>query len=201
MKEFKLRFQEYKDSIKGSNSLYEESFLYWLNNYVNQKNTLNPSNFLSGKIYSFEYIDILEKKKFINKRPIVLFTEFFNTETRASFGGIDLILIPPIKRIFLLEVLQSVYQKQIEENIARLERGNILDQFPLKMDYKILDSILKDFKWKNAYRAWDLKKIRDIKEIPYEDWTKIVYLHTRSIEGIPIEEIYNKNSEDKWQDL
>ena len=49
--------------------------------------------------------------------------------------------------------------------------------------------------FKNAYKIWNIKKIRDIKEIPIEDWTKIVYLYTRSIEGAQIEEIYNKNSQ------
>jgi hypothetical protein len=49
--------------------------------------------------------------------------------------------------------------------------------------------------FKNAYRSWDIKKIRDVKEIPYKDWTRIVYLYTRSIEGTPVEEIYKKNSQ------
>jgi len=31
-------------------------------------------------------------------------------------------------------------------------------------------------------------------EIPFEDWTRIIYLDTRSIEGTQLNEIYNKNS-------
>ena len=53
---------------------------------------------------------------------------------------------------------------------------------------------MKGIPYKNTYRVWDLKKVRDLVEIPYEDWTRIVYLHTRSIQGSPIEEIYTKNS-------
>jgi hypothetical protein len=53
--------------------------------------------------------------------------------------------------------------------------------------------ILKGIIYKHAYKAWDLKKVRDVVEIPYADWTRIVYLDTRSIQGTPLNEIYKKN--------
>jgi hypothetical protein len=68
-------------------------------------------------------------------------------------------------------------------------------QIQLKTDYEILDTIFKGIPFKNAYRYWDLKKVRDVMEITYEEWTRIVYLHTRSIEGTQIEEIYKKNTQ------
>jgi hypothetical protein len=58
-----------------------------------------------------------------------------------------------------------------------------------------MESILKGIPYKHSYRSWDLKKVRDVVEIPFEDWTRIVYLDTRSIEGTQLIEIYNKNSQ------
>lgn len=197
MKSFKERFEDYKLQVSGLSSLADDSFNYWVNNFANKvHDEFNPYNFLSGKIYSFEYVDQMEKgKKFINKRPIVFFTGFFNPMDKSSFNGIDLILMPPIMRILFLTRIQSVFQSQIDTNSKRIENGEPLGQLPLKTDYETLNAILTGISFKNAYRVWDLKKIRGIKEIPYEDWTRIVYLHTRSIEGSQIEEIYKKNAQ------
>jgi len=196
MTSFKQRFSEYKNSISGLNSIAEESFMYWVNNYLNKKSEFNPLNFLSGKVYSFQYNDQLEKgKSFINKRPVIFFTEYDNYEKKNLFKGLDLILISPLFRMAFFERIQSVYQDQIERNIKKLENGEGRDQSPLKTDYQTMDTILKGIPYKHSYRAWDLKKVRDVIEIPFEDWTRIVYLNTRSIEGTQLNEIYNKNSQ------
>jgi hypothetical protein len=194
MKPFAQQFEDYKLQASGLNSLSEDAFTFWSHNYVNQKSEFNPNEFLTGKIYSFEYIDKLEKnKKFINKRPVVFFTGFSNNQDKSNFNGIDLILIPPLIRMVLLTRITSVYSAQIETNIKKEEQGDKKSQIQFKTDYEILDTIFKGIPFKNSYRFWDLKKIRDVKEIPYKEWTRIVYLHTRSIEGSPIEEIYKKN--------
>lgn len=195
MKPFNIQFQEYKQTISGLSSLAEESFLYWLHNYVNQKDQFNPFNFITGKIYSFEYVDKLEKgKKFINKRPLVFFTKFTNPQ-KIAFSGIDLILMPPMVRLAFLTRIQGVYHDQIETNLKKIQNGDLLSQIQLRVEYENMDAIMKGIPFKNTYRVWDLKKVSDINEIPYEAWPKIVYLHTRSIEGSQIEEIYNKNSQ------
>jgi hypothetical protein len=193
---FKQRFSDYKLSVSGLSSLPEESFMHWVKNYVNKNSEFNPLNFLSGKVYSFQYNDRLEKgKSFINKRPVIFFTEYDNYEKKNLFKGLDLILISPLFRMSFFERVQSVYKDQIEKNIERSERGEGRDQSPLKTDYQTMDIILKGIPYKHAYRAWDLKKVRDVMEIPFEDWTRIVYLNTRSIEGTQLNEIYTKNSQ------
>ena len=194
MKTFSQEFEEYKNSLVGKGSLAEESFLFWTKNFLNQPQQLNPNDLLSGKIYSFEYLDILEKpKKFINKRPVVFFTGFGTGEKKDIFSGIDLILIPPMIKIPLFNRIMSVYESSIRRNIEMQERGEIRDQIPLKTDFEILNNVFSGIPFKNSYRSWDIKKVRDLREIPYQDWTKIVYLFTRSIQGTPIEEIYKKN--------
>jgi hypothetical protein len=194
MKPFKNRFEEYKLSVSGLSSLAEDSFIHWFKNYVNQKDQFNPSNFLQGKVYSFEYNDVLDKKKkFINRRPLIFFTGFNSYEDKSVFYGIDLILLSPQSRIPFFTRIQSVYQSIIEKNQEKIEKGEIRGQAQLKTDYETLDLILKGINYKHAYRAWDLKKVRDVIEIPYEDWTRIVYLDTRSIQGTPLNEIYKKN--------
>lgn len=193
---FRKRFDDYKFSVSGLTSLPEEAFMNWVKNYVNKDSQFNPNNFLPGKIYSFQYNDKLEKgKKFINKRPVIFFTGYDSYENKNLFSGLDLILIPPVFRISFLERVQSVFQDQIEKNVERSKIGEGRDQIPLKTDYQTMDIILKGISYKHSYRSWDLKKVRDVMEIPFEDWTRIVYLDTRSIEGTQLNEIYNKNSQ------
>ena len=194
MKPFKTQFEDYKLSVSGLSSLAEDSFMHWFKTFVNSKSQFNPLGFLPGKVYSFEYNDQLEKaKKYINKRPIVFFTGFKSYEDKTIFYGIDLILLSPQFRIPFFTRIQSVYQDIIEKNQEKIDRGDIKSQAPLKTDYETLDIILKGINYKHASRAWDLKKVRDVVEIPYEDWTRIVYLDTRSIEGTQLNEIYKKN--------
>ncbi len=196
MKKFKERYDEYVQSVSGLSNLAEESFLYWFKTYVNQRDPFDPGKFLPGKVYSFEYLDKLdEKKKFVNKRPVVFFTEFDNYQRKQVFKGIDLILMPPQVRIGFFVRIQSIYSGPIESNLKKVENGDISSQSPLQTDYKTLDTVITGINWKNAYRAWDVSKVGDVQEISFEDWTKIVNLHTRSIEGTPIEEIYKKNSQ------
>ena len=197
MKRFKEIFEEYREEIRknGAGSLYDESFLYWVNNYVNQNGSVfNPYDFSSGKIYTFEYnTEIKKGKKYINKRPVVFLTEKYTSADKMLFSGVDLILIQPDIRLILLDQITSVYKDVIEENQKRYNEGEILDQIPLKTDFETFNSISNGIPFKGAYKAWDLKKVRDAYEIPFGDWAKIVYLHTRSIEGSPIDEIYKDN--------
>lgn len=196
MEQFKKSFEDYKLSVSGLSSLTEASFIHWTKNYINQKDQFNPLNFLPGKVYSFEYNDKLEKgKSYINKRPVIFFTGYQNYENKNLFTGMDLILIPPVFRLAFFTRIQSVFQDQIEKNIKMSDNGEQRGQIPLKTDYQVLDTILRGIPFKHSYRSWDLKKVRDVIEIPFHDWTKIVYLDTRSIEGTQLNEIYNKNSQ------
>lgn len=194
MKAFNQRFEDFRLQASGLNSLGEDSFLFWFENYVNKRKEFNPDEFLTGKVYSFEYNDKLEKgKKFINKRPVVFFTGYFTKGEKNLFSGIDLVLMPPMIRIPFFTKIQSVYSSQIETNIKRVQEGQAKSQVQFKTDYETLNTILTGIPFKNSYRVWDIQKVRDIIEIPVEEWTRIVYLHTRAIEGTPIEEIYKKN--------
>lgn len=196
MKTFRKSFEEYKLSVSGSSSLPEEAFMHWVKNYINKNSQFNPLNFLQGKVYSFAYNDKLEQgKKFINKRPVIFFTGYDNYEKKNLFNGLDLVLISPIFRLAFFERVQSVFQDQIERNLKKEEMGEGRDQAPLRTEYQIMETLLKGISYKHAYRSWDLKKVRDVMEIPFEDWTRIIYLDTRSIEGTQLNEIYNKNSQ------
>lgn len=194
MRAFRQLFNDYKLTISGMSSLTEDSFKFWVKNVINKGHSFNPSNFITGKVYAFAYQDSLdEKKKFINNRPIVFFTGFVNKNDKLLFQGIDLILIPPPIRLAFLERITNVYNAQIDSNIKKILESDGKDQVQLRTEFEVLDTILKNIPFKNAYRYWDVRRVKDIKEISYEDWTKIVYLHTKSIEGTPIEEIYKKN--------
>lgn len=194
MKPFNTQFEDYKLSISGLTSLAEHSFMFWFKKFNNTKSEFSINSFLAGKIYSFEYNDQLDqKKKFINKRPIVFFTGYKSPKEKSIIYGIDLVLLSPQFRIPFFSRIYSVYQDSIEKNKKKQELGESKSQVFLKTDYETLDAILKGINYKHAYRAWDLKKVRDIAEITYDDWTRIVYLDTRSIIGTPLNEIYKKN--------
>lgn len=193
MKPFRQRFDDYKLTISGMSSLPEDALKNWSDKYVNKGESFNPNYFLPGKIYSFEYRDILEgKKKFINKRPVVFFMGFPTIQNRLAFSGIDLILMPPQIRMAFFDRIQTVYESQIQKNVEKILQDS-KEQIALKTDFDTVNTILSGIPFKNTYRYWDVAKIRDVKEISYEDWTKIVYLNTRSVEGTTIEEIYKKN--------
>jgi hypothetical protein len=194
MRAFRQLFNDYKLTISGMSSLAEDSFKFWAKNIINKGQSFNPSNFLTGKIYSFAYQDSLDKKKkFINNRPIVFFTGFVDKNDKLLFQGIDMILIPPPIRLAFLERITKVYNSQIDSNIKKILESDGKDQMQLRTEFETLDILLQNIPYKNAYRYWDVRRVKDIKEISYEDWTKIVYLHTKSTEGTPIEEIYKKN--------
>lgn len=194
---FKELFDEYNNEIRlrGGGSLSEESFIHWTSNYVNQSSEVfNPYDFITGKIYSFEYkTDDRKNLKYTNSRPVVFMTGFPESVNKI-FSGVDIILIDPTTRLYFLDRIYSVYQNQIDENKKRFEEGIVKDQIPLKTDFETFNNIMKGIPFKNAFRAWDIRKIRDVYEIPFDDWTKIVYLHTRSIEGSQIEDIYKQNT-------
>jgi len=194
MRAFRQLFNDYKLTISGMSSLSEDSFKFWARNIINKGQSFNPSNFLTGKIYSFAYQDSLDKKKkFINNRPVVFFTGFIDKNDKLLFQGIDMILIPPPIRLAFLERITKVYNSQIDSNIKKILESDGKDQMQLRTEFETLDTILQNIPYKNAYRYWDVRRVKDIKEISYEDWTKIVYLHTKSTEGTQIEEIYKKN--------
>lgn len=194
MRAFRQLFNDYKLTISGMSSLTEDAFKFWVKNVINKGVSFNPSNFLTGKIYSFAYQDSLDKKKkFINNRPVVFFTGFIDKNDKLLFQGIDLILMPPPIRLAFLERITKVYNSQIDSNIKKILESDGKDQMQLRTEFETLDILLQNIPYKNTYRYWDVRRVKDIKEISYEDWTKIVYLHTKSTEGTPIEEIYKKN--------
>jgi hypothetical protein len=72
MRAFRQLFNDYKLTISGMSSLSEDAFNFWVKNVINKGQSFNPSNFITGKIYSFAYQDSLdEKKKFINNRGFI----------------------------------------------------------------------------------------------------------------------------------
>lgn len=193
MKPFNQQLEEYKNKSSGKGTLEEESFLFWRDNFVNIPGSFNPNDFLQGKVYSFEYTAELENtKKFTNKRPVIFFTGFNFPERKNIFSGIDLILMPPAVRIAFFNRITKVYESTIERNLEMQKKGEFRGQIPLKTDFVVLDTILAGIPFKKSFRTWDIKNVRGVKEISYEDWAKIIYLLTRSIQGTTIEEIYKK---------
>lgn len=193
MIDFQKNFEEYHRENKSPAGMAEASFLEYKNKY-SIGSVFNPSQFLVGKIYTFYYDDYPKKYgEFINKRPIVFFLGPDKVSKTPAITGFDIILIPPIDRLNFFKRIFFCFESIIERNMRKIEDRNERGQEPLKFEYSNFESILSGIKYKGSYSRYKVEKIMNVHEITYDQWHKLVYLNTRSIEGTTIEEIYKKS--------
>jgi hypothetical protein len=103
--------------------------------------------------------------------------------------GLDLMLIPPRDRLSFFLRLFKVYEKPINQNLAKKE-STPGAQMPLKINQELLEILFGGINYKQSYAGYNLEHVQRLKEIPMEEWKYLVYLNTKSIEGGSIEEIY-----------
>lgn len=146
-----------------------------------------------GKIYSFLYVTNERPSKdrpFIDRRPIFLSFGYVHKDKKVLETGIDLMLVPPKVRIFMLDNLYKHYKKQIQENDKSVNEGHV-GKIPLKLDYKIANTIFHKLGWQQAYTAFDRSKMARISIVDYADWASLVPLETKGMQGKPTKDIYN----------
>ena len=183
---------EYKDKTEGSKNIFKETDDYFVNEYFkNNKKFLNPPISPNpGEIYYFSYItdsEITKDRKFINRLPVVLCTDFFEANNFKILKGIDLITVPAKYR---MEILSKVYDTFLNPmgDIASINDQKI--SINLKDD--ILSKLLAGTGYRNALFGFKTNFIRNAGSIKYSDWNKLPYLTVNMLEGLRIQGIYSE---------
>lgn len=196
MKNYQDLCLEYKNSFKSTSDLVKETNNFFKKNYFYPDNSGDANfsrPFIPGQIYSFYYptdSEISEKRKFINRNPIVICTSNFTKKDEPILKGIDLITTPPKYRILILSKIYNNFFNILKENQKKYEVGGILDRLPL--DEKSLERLLSNTGYKKSVFGFKFKFIENAKPLSLKDWFKIPYLGESLIEGIKTSEIYSE---------
>jgi hypothetical protein len=167
----------------------EESFLLYVNKYSVMKNSLSIKSLIQGNFYTFFY-DSYPKKQgdYVNRRPVIFYHSIEVSVNKSIIKGIDILLLEPLDRKNFLLRINTLYSKIIDQN----EGKPLSSRMPLRFDQDILETLMGGIKYKHAYKAYRLEKIKGLIDIPREEWKYLVYLDTKSIVGTTLNDIYNK---------
>lgn len=195
------QWKDYLHESKGLDKAARLSFDMYVKKYAKHtaddlpSEKFNTKILIPGKIYTFMYTTMEKPTKdrpFIDRRPIFLsFGNVITAEKKLMETGIDLMLVPPKVRIFMLDNLYKHYKKQIEDNEKTVNEGNV-GKKPLKLNHKIANLIFHKLGWQQAYCAYDRNKMAKIAIIDYSDWVSLIPLQTKGIQGKPAKDIYNE---------
>lgn len=187
---------KYKEGETSSGNIFTSTNDLFLSKYFKNDSpdiSFIPS-FIPGEIYSFRYLtdsEISKKRPFIDRMPLVICTDVFNTlESGTVIKGIDLITVPNIIRVDIIERIYDNFYEQLLANKNSYEKGSA--KVPVNLKDPVLKNILKGTGYLNSYFGFKYKFIKNVKVISMEDWPKIPYLSFNMIEGLSIQGIYNE---------
>lgn len=154
----------------------------------------DTGRFVPGKIYAFSYItqDKPSKERpVINRRPVILSMGQFIENGKMKETGIDLMLVPPVIRLAILDTLYHHYGKDINENeeLSRVGKRGIK---ALNLNYKIASKMFSVFGWQQAYCAFSSDNIKNVSVVDYSEWGPFSVLYTKGIEGKQVKRIYDE---------
>ena len=148
-------------------------------------------DFLSGKIYFSFYktpSKISDKILFINRYPNFLYLSEEKVGGEIICKVLDLTVIPPEFKSKILERIFNVYFDKIKANQERL--GSTQESLNIKgLD---LEKIIGDLGYKNAIFGFKKQYLTNTKVVDYQDWVKLIYFNEASVEGLSLEQIYNR---------
>jgi hypothetical protein len=188
--------KEYKDSINSGKNISLETNQYFIDTYFT-----NPSPelkftppFTPGEIYYFRYLtdsQLSKKRTFINRFPILLCTEVFNTiEYGTVIRGIDLITVPPAIKVDILGKIFDNFSLQIQKNETSYKKGSSKSSINLKDSN--LRILLNGTGYKSAVFGFRYKFIKSPGVISSLDWAKLPFLSFSSLEGSTLQVIYKE---------
>jgi hypothetical protein len=187
---------EYKDDPENKGDIFSITDELFLNKYfknASPEKIFYPP-FVPGEIYTFNYqtdAKISEDRPFIDRMPLVLCTNVFDTkESGTIVKGIDLITVPHRIRIDIIGKIYDTFTGQIKDNEESYDKGGV--KSPVNLKDSNLAILLKNTGYRNALFGFKYKFIREPKVISVSDWVKIPYLRVNSIEGLPIQGIYKE---------
>ena len=181
------------DINAGSLGIFSEKcFSHYNSVYANSTSSDSINNLITGKVFTFYYSDVLkEGSTYINRRPLVFLVSNPVDRKNGVLIGIDLMLLTPRDRLNFFIRVCHIYKTPINQNLERIKNGEPGSQIPFFLDKEIMKALFLGINYDHAYKGYKIEKIKRLKEIPPDDWKNIIYLNTKSIEGINIEQIYN----------
>ena len=187
---------KYKEDETSSRNIFTSTNDLFLSKYFKNDSpdiSFIPP-FIPGEIYSFRYLtdsEISKKRPFVDRMPLVICTDVFNTlESGTVIKGIDLITVPNIIRVDIIERIYNNFYEQLLANKNSYEKGST--KVPVNLKDPVLKNILKGTGYLNSHFGFKYKFIKNVKVISMEDWPKIPYLSFNVIEGLSIQGIYNE---------
>lgn len=186
---YKKEFGTIADVVKNTDDIFSSKYF----SGGSSEKTFSPP-FIPGEIYSFPYPTdsvITEKRKFIDRNPIVLCTGSYQTkENGVIIKGIDLIVTPPEYRIKILGKVYDSFSSLIEKNQNHYTKGGAIS--PLPLNDSNLRLLLSGTGYEFSLFGFKTSFIREINILDLDDWYKLPYLRRADIEGLNIQGIYKE---------
>ena len=187
---------EYKNDPKNTGNIYNITNDFFLGKYFKNGNPdkkFKPP-FVPGEIYSFNYqtdSKITEKRPFIDRMPLVICTDVFETkESGLILKGIDIITVPLRTRVDILGKIYDNFTEQLKNNDATYSKGG--ERTPINLKDKVLTNLLRNTGYTKSLFGFKTGFAKDIKIIDFSDWSKVPYLTVNFIEGLNVQEIYKQ---------
>lgn len=186
---------KYKESKDISGSIFSNTDRIFISKYfLNGRSDKNfESPFVPGEIYSFVYntdSKVDEKRKFINRNPVVLCTGIFSNKAGTIMKGIDLVTVPNLERVTILGRIYDSNLDSIKNNDKSYSGKS--QRSPIDLSDNALKSILVGTGYQDSLFGFKTKFIKDPKVIDLDDWPKIPYLKKDFLEGLTAESIYKQ---------
>jgi hypothetical protein len=187
--EYKKKFSSVTDLVKNTDYIFTKKYF---KDGDSEKKFSPP--FIPGEIYSFPYptdSKITDKRKFIDRNPIVLCTDSYKTkENGVILSGLDLIVTPPEYRIKILDNIYNNFTSIIEKNQNHYTKGGAITPLPLTKEN--LKKMLLGTGYESAVFGFKTSFIRDLHILDLDDWYKLPYLRKSQVDGLDIAGIYNE---------
>jgi hypothetical protein len=189
---YKSLVESYKNEFRNQTDLIKSTDKTFLNKYSNGDTEFSPP-FIPGTIYYFKYnttTEISKDRSFINRKPLVLCTDYLRGDNGSVLIGIDLITVPPFERIEIISRVYDTFNNIIESNQISLNKGG--KQTPILFRNGVLERLMRGTGYSKSLFGFKLDFIDSVISLQLEDWPKIPYLRSSSIEGKNVEEIYKE---------
>lgn len=193
--DFRDQIIEYRKSASAVSALSAKTDLYFLDKYgVSGKGAEFKFDgiLIPGNIYFFTYntsAEVTEKVPFVNRNPLILYLSSERVGENIIIKSIDLTVTPPEQRLEILQKFYDQFKPQIEDAIKRVEKGE--SPPAIRIETKSLPKLFKETGYTTSFTGFKYKFMKDIKWVSYSDWAKLPFLKYSSVQGLPINEIYN----------
>lgn len=160
------------------------------------KEKFTQGEFVPGKMYSFIYANTKElpKGQYVDNWPLLLAFGMVSVNGQSYETGIDLNLVPPKVRPFLLGKFMEYFGKTIQQNDKLLEEGK-RGEAPIKIDFKTAQAVLSGTGFESAYVMLTKDLIAKVQVIDYADWPAMSNVYTQGVRGIGIQDVYKRYAE------